>query len=96
MRIISRKKLSDFWQHNPQAEKPLRAWFYEASLARWQNPGDLKKFYGSVSFVGDRTVFNIAGNKFRLVVLIDYQRHGVLIRFIGTHKAYDKINVVEI
>jgi len=85
--------LRDFWEKHPDSEQPLKAWFYETKKAKWKNPAEVRKLFGSADFVGDRTVFNIGGNKYRLVVLIDYERHGILIRFIGTHKQYDKIDV---
>tara|TARA_B100000315_G_scaffold260653_1_gene323736 strand:- start:4927 stop:5217 length:291 start_codon:yes stop_codon:yes gene_type:complete len=93
MRIVSRGRLRDFWEKHPDSEQPLKAWFYETKKAKWKNPAEVRKLFGSADFVGDRTVFNIGGNKYRLVVLIDYERHGILIRFIGTHKQYDKIDV---
>ncbi len=85
--------MRDFWEKHPDSEQPLKAWFYETKKAKWKNPAEVRKLFGSADFVGDRTVFNIGGNKYRLVVLIDYERHGILIRFIGTHKQYDKIDV---
>ncbi len=88
--------MRDFWEIYPDAEQPLRAWFREVKNASWENPAEVKQLYGSVDFVGERTVFNIGGNKYRLIVLIDYVRHGVLIRFIGTHEEYDNIDVKSI
>ena len=94
MRVISRKTLSDFWKSNKDAEQPLRAWFHEVETASWAKPNDIKKLYKSASILkNSRVVFNIAGNKYRLVVVIRYEYNIVYIRFIGTHKQYDKIDV---
>lgn len=99
MRIIARKTLQDFWRlpGRKDAEQPLRAWFKEAEAADWAVPAHIKQAYRSASFVGnDRVVFNIAGNKYRLVVRINYPYRVVYIRFIGTHREYDNIDVEEI
>ena len=71
----------------------MKAWFSEASNAEWNNFAEVRQMYGSADRVGERIVFNIGGNKYRLVVLTDFRRHGLLIRFIGTHKDYDAIDV---
>jgi mRNA interferase HigB len=96
MRIISKKKLTSFWsipQYRDSAE-PLKAWYAEANAADWRTPADVKKKYGSASILKDsRVVFNIAGNKYRLVVKIHFNTGVVYIRFVGTHKDYDNINV---
>ncbi len=92
MRIIARKTLVEFWERYPEAEMPLRAWFAEVSRAEWRNFADVKRAFNSVDRVGERLVFNIGGNKFRLVARVDFQRHGVLIRFVGTHRHYDRID----
>jgi mRNA interferase HigB len=99
MRIISRKTLKQFWERAAyaEAEQPLRAWFREATLADWKSPAEVKADYRSASIVGnDRVVFNIAGNKYRLVVRINYVYRVVYIRFIGTHRQYDQIDVTEV
>jgi mRNA interferase HigB len=99
MRIISRKTLRKFWERPQYAdsEQPLRAWFREASQADWARPAEIKADYRSASFVGNnRVVFNIAGNKYRLVVKVNYPYRMVYIRFVGTHRQYDNINVREI
>ena len=96
MRIISRRTLRVFWEKpgRKDAEQPLKAWFQEAVKANWKKPSDIKDQYRNASFVGnDRVVFNIAGNKYRLVVAVHYKKKIIFIRFIGTHSEYDKINV---
>ena len=99
MRIISRKALRQFWEkpENADAEQPLKAWFREASKANWSSPSAIKAMYRSASLVGkNRVVFNIAGNKYRLVVKVNYPYRVMYIRFVGTHRQYDDIDVTEI
>lgn len=95
MRIIAYSTLREFWTRSGRqdAAQPLRTWFAIAEQAEWSGPADIKRQFGSASFVGDRVVFNIAGNKYRLVVYPNYQWHTVYIRFIGTHADYDQIDV---
>lgn len=93
MRVISRKALKDYWEKEPATEQELKAWFAEAGNADWQTPADVKAKYGNASILKDgRVVFNVCGNNFRLVTWINYDFHTIYIRFIGTHKEYDKIN----
>jgi mRNA interferase HigB len=99
MRIISRKALRQFWERTKYAdsEQPLRAWFREVPSADWQNSAELKADFGNASIVGnDRVVFNIGGNKYRLVVRINFPYRVVYIRFIGTHGQYDRIDAKEV
>jgi mRNA interferase HigB len=99
MRIISRKALRQFWERHEyaDAEQPLKAWFREASKGDWSNPSAIKAMYRSASVVGkNRVVFNIAGNKYRLVVKVNYPYRTMYIRFVGTHQQYDRIDVTEI
>lgn len=94
MHIISRKSLREFSAKHPQAKAPLAAWFAEASKAKWSQFADIKKSYRSADVVEDnRVIFDIGGNKYRLVVKIAYRMETVFILFIGTHAEYDKINV---
>ncbi len=94
MQIIARKTLKDFWTKHPPAEKPLSVWFARVSRADWAGPDEVKMMFGnSVDFVVDnRIIFDIAGNKYRLVVHVAYPFRRVLIKFVGTHKDYDRIN----
>ncbi len=97
MHVITRQKLSQFWRQHPDAEDALKAWFKEAEHARWRGPSDIKARYGSADFLpGNRVVFNIKGGHHRSVVKIHYNTQVVYIRFIGTHKAYDKIDAEKI
>jgi mRNA interferase HigB len=93
MRIISRKKLREFWKVHRATEKSPRAWFHETKVARWKNFNDIKKQYPSADVVsGNRVIFDIKGNHYRLVVKIHYNTGVVFIRFVGTHKQYDQID----
>ena len=93
MKIIAIKTLRDFWTANPDAEQPLKAWVDEASKAEWKTPAEIKEQYRSASILKNRrVVFNIKGNDYRLIVAIAYQRGWMFIKFIGTHKEYDKID----
>ena len=72
----------------------LRSWYHDVKAADWKNSNDLKQQYKHASIVGEgRVVFNIKGNNYRLVVAVDYEFQVVFVRFIGTHSAYDKVNV---
>ncbi|MSU77133.1 MAG: type II toxin-antitoxin system HigB family toxin [Gemmataceae bacterium] len=93
MRIISKKTLKDYWQKEPAVRAPLEAWHAETKNAAWSSPADVKSQYGTASILKDgRVVFNIGGNKYRLVVWINYDFHTVYVRFVGTHREYDEID----
>ena len=94
MRVVARSTLRSFWERHPDAEQPLRAWYSEAERAEWRTPGGIKRDYPSASIVGgNRVVFNICGNKYRLVVKVLYAFGVAYIRFIGKHSDYDKLDV---
>lgn len=96
LRIIAVSTLKAFWEKHPGylgAKAPLLAWFRHALTADWASPAAIKEDFATASILQDgRVVFNIAGNKFRLVVWINYPYRVVYIRFIGTHKQYDRID----
>lgn len=98
MRIIAQSTLREHWRKPGRAdsEQPLKAWFTVVGHADWAGPADVKTQYRMASFVGERVVFNIAGNKYRLVAWINYRFRTVYIRFIGTHTEYDQIDVERI
>lgn len=97
MRIISRKALREFWEKHPDTRQVLQAWYADVKRADWRSPSDVKNIYRNVSFVANnRAVFNIKGNRYRLVVAIQYEFIAVYIRFVGTHQEYDKIDVTSI
>jgi mRNA interferase HigB len=97
MRIIALSTLKVFWETNPiysDAIEPALAWYRYALKATWKTPNELKEAVRNVSILKDgRAVFNIAGNKYRLVVWINYEFGVVYVRFIGTHTQYDAIDV---
>ncbi len=100
MRVIARRTLREFWESSAayaDAEGPLKAWFSEAEHADWGMPADVKTHYRNASILREnRVVFNIGGNKYRLVVRINYAARIVFIRFVGTHEDYDRIDAVTI
>lgn len=97
MRVIAVSTLRTFWEQHPPAGEPLRSWYAIASRARWKNPADIKAVYRHASFLpGNRVVFNIKGNDYRLIVAIQYDRGLMYIRFVGTHAQYDRIDACNI
>ncbi|RPI66130.1 MAG: type II toxin-antitoxin system HigB family toxin [Ignavibacteriales bacterium] len=97
MRVFAKKILREFWSKQTDSEGQLKTWFKEASKANWTSPTDIKSEYRKASILKDgKVIFNICGNKYRLIVRINYQRGWVFILFIGTHLEYDKIKVDKI
>ncbi len=93
MRVIAKKILRNFWEKYTDSEQQLKVWYKEASKAAWKSPNDIKDEYAKASILkSGKVVFNICGNKYRLIVDINYERQWVFIRFIGTHKEYDKVD----
>jgi mRNA interferase HigB len=96
MRIIALSTLKSFWEGKAgyaDAREATLAWYRQALKADWRSPADVKREFGTASILRDgRVVFNIAGNKFRLVVWINYPYRVVYVRFIGTHAQYDRID----
>lgn len=93
MRIIAKSTLRDFWEKRNDAEIPLKTWYWIVEKQEWKNTHDIKKMFGNASIIGNnRAVFNIKGNDYRLVVYIVFPVQKIFIRFIGTHRQYDKID----
>jgi mRNA interferase HigB len=94
MPIIAKRTLKLFWERHPDAKTPLEVWHSEVSKAIWTGPADVKRQFGTtVDFVKDnRIIFDIGGNKYRLIVHVAYPFKNLMIKFIGTHKEYDKID----
>ncbi len=93
MRIIALGTLRDFWNKHPDALEPLSAWYALASRVRWDSPAEVKAAYRHASFIaGNRVVFNIKGNDYRLVAAMHCNRQIAYIRFVGTHRQYDQID----
>jgi mRNA interferase HigB len=95
LRIIKVKTLSLFWS-TPEfgdSEEPVKSWYVIAKNADWAKPQDVKSQFGNASIVkGNRVIFNIAGNKYRLIVKFNYEYRVGYIRFVGTHRQYDAID----
>lgn len=97
MRVISKKILKDFWVKYPDSEQQLKAWYLEANTSYWNNPNEIKKEYPSASILKEnRVVFNIKGNKYRLIVRIAFKYQMIWVRFVGTHEEYNKIDANKI
>ena len=96
MRILSKRTLREFWERHPDAENALLAWYREVEKEDWSTPAQLMDRYPAASIVGtDRVVFRVKGNRYRLVVRINYQQRIVYVRFIGTHAEYDRVDAGE-
>jgi mRNA interferase HigB len=103
MRIIARRTLRQFvegrtgYKDQPALKAALDAWFDEVKKARWIGMADVKRSYATASIISaGRVVFNIKGNDYRLVVAVDFEKSIAWIKWIGTHKEYDKIDVNEV
>ncbi|MDO8365203.1 MAG: type II toxin-antitoxin system HigB family toxin [Saprospiraceae bacterium] len=97
MVVISKSILRDFGTVHPQAIETLNDWYYLVKEADWSAPGDVRLMFNSVDYVGnDRFVFNIRGNRYRLVAMIFFDIRTVFIRFVDTHAEYDKVDVTKI
>ena len=103
VRIFSRSTLRDYWEKHPQAKPALSAWHHEVERATWQGPTDIKAQYQSADFVaGDRVIFNIQGNSYRLIVHVKYATEDppfkgfVHIRFVGSHAEYNNVDATTI
>jgi len=95
VRVIAKRTLRQFWELARYADSkgPLEAWHAEALKAEWHTPHEVKAQFRSATVLqGGRVVFNIGGNKYRLVVAIDYQRLACFVKFVGTHQQYDAID----
>lgn len=92
-RIFSRGTLRTFWGKYPETEQSLKVWYEDVLAATWKSPTEVKRQYATASILKNgRIVFNIRGNSFRLVAHFDFVRQMVYIRFVGSHKEYDKID----
>ena len=99
MRVISKRTLKEFYEQSVyQDSQPcFESWYHVVLKFEWKSPNEIKAQYKSASIVGDnKVVFNICGNKYRLIVKINYHAGIVFIKFVGTHKQYDKIKVEEL
>lgn len=93
MRIIAERTIREYYERNPQSKTALEDWVNIVKKSQWRNFADIKSTFRTVDYVGNQHyVFNIKGNDYRIVVVIKFIPQFVLIRFIGTHSEYDKIN----
>jgi mRNA interferase HigB len=90
MHIITKTRLVDFWSKHPDSQPSLSSWYKRVRLATWENFNDLRSVFSSADSVANLTVFNVGGNKYRLIALVDYQYQKVFIRAVLTHSEYDK------
>ncbi|NVN31133.1 type II toxin-antitoxin system HigB family toxin [Endobacter medicaginis] len=93
MQVIAVRTLREFWTCHPRAETPLRAWYHLVSKAEWSSPADVRAMFNAADFVGDsRVIFDISGNRYRIICHVAYRYRRVLIKFVGTHAEYDRID----
>lgn len=90
MHVISKKKLKDFWERHPESQKPLEAWFKIIRLSRYRTFHELRATFPKSDKVGDKVVFDIGGNKYRLIAVIHFNRLKVYVRHVLTHEEYDR------
>lgn len=96
MRIVTYKRIKEFSAKHADAETALNFWYHTVTAKEWKNLSDIKQSFNSVDYVGNhRYVFNIKGNDYRLIAIISFNAQKVYIRFIGTHKDYDKIKDIK-
>ena len=93
MRVIAISTLKEFWIKHPDSEQALREWYVKTNRADWSSMEDMRNSFNSVDYIkNQRYVFNIKGNKYRLVAAVKFRPKLVYVRFIGTHSEYDMIN----
>lgn len=93
MRVYARRTLREFWERHPDAQQALQAWYINVKHANWKTPSDIKTSYQTASFLpNNRVVFNIKGNTYRAVVIVEYSHGSIYIRFVGTHSQYNRID----
>ncbi len=90
MRVISRRALREFSLLHPDAAAPLNRWAATVEASTWNHPADVRHVFRSVDFVGDLTVFDIGGNKYRLIAFVHYRKQTLFIKHVLTHQEYDK------
>ena len=99
MRVIAKSRLRQFWLSSPanrDAKRQMTEWYNYCVAAQWSTPHEVKADIRTASILkNNRVVFNLCGNKYRIAVLMDYIRRGMLIRFVGTHRQYDEIDDIE-
>ena len=97
MHIIALKTLRTFWESHPDIEDSLRSWHNQVEKEIWETPRQVMESFPNARIIGgNRAIFNIKGNRYRLVTHIDYAMKRVYVRFVGTHAEYDRIDAAEI
>lgn len=97
MQLIAKKHIIGYYEKRPESEQALKAWYDEAVKANWLTPQDIKHQYAHASLLANnRVVFNIKGNDQRLIVAVAYRFGAIYVKFIGTHKEYDKIDAATV
>ncbi len=92
-RIVAKRTLREFWEQHPDSKDYLETWYETVRAASWNTPNEIKEVYATVTILkNSRVVFNISGNKYRLIAKINYNKQWLFIRFIGIHREYDKVN----
>lgn len=92
MHIIAKKTLKEFWLTHPLVKLPLEVWYRLMSQSTFYNFNELKKAFNAVDYVNPYTIFDVGGNKFRIITVIHYNRQKVYIRYVFTHSEYDRWN----
>ena len=93
MVVISKAKLIEFYAIEPKAQEPLLVWYNTSIICNWKDFHAIKETFNSIDSIGnDRYVFNVGGNKYRIVAMIHFSTRTIYLKFVGTHKQYDKIN----
>jgi mRNA interferase HigB len=93
MVVISKRKLIEFYNQELKGKEPLLKWYNQTEISDWSNLSDIKETFNTVDYTGnDRYVFDIGGNKYRIVAMIHFSTRTLYIKFVGTHKQYDKID----
>ncbi|MCB1167466.1 MAG: type II toxin-antitoxin system HigB family toxin [Leptospiraceae bacterium] len=94
MRVISKKPLRQFWEKHRDAEDWLKAWLREVQVADWKSFADIRSRYGSADWIPkNKIIFNVKGNRYRLITKVNFKAQIVYIRFIGTPEEYDRLDV---
>ena len=97
MRVIAKKTLKEFYEKNAESKQSLLIWFKEVNNGKWKNHSEMKEYFSSLCIIpNERIVFNIKGNKYRIVAKVNYDYQIIWIRFVGTHGEYDKIDATKI
>ena len=97
MRVFALSALRKFWEdEDPQSEQALRSWYREALAASWKNFADVKQTFNQTDIVKDKYIFDVGGNKWRIIAQINFDFHGVLIKWVGNHADYDHLTSKQI